>query len=57
VGHTGTRTVDAYREGGGVATLSQADALDGLDALPGFSWTVRDLCDAEGQVRFRPLAS
>ena len=44
--HPATRTVDAYREGGGVATLSQADALDGLDALPGFSCTVRDLFDA-----------
>ena len=44
--HPATRTVDEYRTGGGVATLTQGDALDGLDALPGFSCPVRELFDA-----------
>ena len=44
--HPETRTVDAHRAGGDAATLTQDDALDGLDALPGFSCTVRDLFDA-----------
>ena len=41
-----TRTVDAYREGGAVSTLTEDGALDGLDALPGFICPVADLFDA-----------
>ena len=33
--HAETRTVDVYRTGGAAATLSETDALDGLDVLPG----------------------
>ena len=44
--HPATRTVDAHRAGGGVATLTEGDVLDGLDALPGFSCPLRDLFDA-----------
>ncbi len=44
--HPATRTVDAHRAGGDVATLTDGDVLDGLDALPGFSCTLRDLFDA-----------
>ncbi len=44
--HPATRTVDAHRTGGRVTTLTEGDALDGLDALPGFSCTLRDLFDA-----------
>ncbi len=35
--HPDTRTVDAYRQDGDAATLSETDALDGLDLLPGFT--------------------
>ena len=35
--HPETRTVDAYRQDGDAATLSETDALDGLDVLPGFT--------------------
>ena len=44
--HPATRTVDAHRAGGDVATLTEGDVLDGLDALPGFKCTLRDLFDA-----------
>ena len=44
--HPATRTVDAHRAGGDVATLTEGDVLDGLDALPGFRCTLRDLFDA-----------
>ena len=36
----GTRTVDVYQPDEAVATLSDEDALDGLDALPGFACDV-----------------
>ncbi len=35
--HPETRTVDVYRADGDAATLSETDALDGLDVLPGFT--------------------
>ena len=35
--HPETRTVDVYRPGLAVSTLSDDDALDGADVLPGFS--------------------
>ena len=35
--HPETRTVDVYRTDGDAATLSETDALDGLDVLPGFT--------------------
>ena len=35
--HPETRTVDVYREDRDATTLSEGDALDGLDVLPGFS--------------------
>ncbi len=35
--HPETRTVDVYRTDGAAATLSETDALDGLDVLPGFT--------------------
>ena len=38
--HPETRTVDVYRQGGGAATLSETDALDGLDVLPDFTCAV-----------------
>ena len=40
-----TRTVDVYRAGAPVATLSDGDALDGGDALPGFTCAVSDIFD------------
>ena len=44
--HPATRTVDAHRAGGDIVTLTEGDVLDGLDALPGFKCTLRDLFDA-----------
>ena len=40
-----TRTVDVYRAGAPVATLAGGDALDGGDALPGFTCAVSDISD------------
>ena len=40
-----TRTVDVYRAGAPVATLADGDALDGGDALPGFTCAVSDIFD------------
>ena len=40
-----TRAVDVYREGRAASTLTENDALDGLDALPGFTCAVRDVFD------------
>ena len=37
------RAVDVHREGHPVAALGENDALDGLDALPGFSCPVREI--------------
>ena len=41
-----TRSVDGYREGRVASTLTENDALDGLDALPGFTCAVREIFDA-----------
>ena len=41
----GSRTVDVYRPGERTVTLGADDALDGLDVLPGFTCTVRDIFD------------
>ena len=41
--HPDTRTVDVHRTDNPVATLSEAEALDGLDVLPGFSCEVREI--------------
>ena len=41
--HPDTRTVDVHRTDNPVETLSEAEALDGLDVLPGFSCEVRDI--------------
>ena len=38
--HPETRTVEVYRPDGDAATLSESDALDGLDVLPGFTCAV-----------------
>ena len=38
--HPETRTVDVYRPDGDAATLSETDALEGLDVLPGFTCAV-----------------
>ena len=38
--HPETRTVDVHRPNHAVATLSDEDALDGLDVLPGFACEV-----------------
>ena len=40
-----TRTVDVHREGRGVETLDEDDALDGLDVLPGFRCPLRAVFD------------
>ena len=44
--HPDTRTIDAHRANRPVTTLRAADALDGLDVLPGFTCKVRDVFDA-----------
>ncbi len=41
-----TRSVDVYREGRAASTLTENEALDGLDALPGFTCAVREVFDA-----------
>ena len=40
-----TRTVDVYRAGSPAETLADGDALDGGDALPGFTCAVSDIFD------------
>lgn len=40
------RRVDVHRDGHPVVTLTASDALDGLDALPGFSCPVREIFGA-----------
>ena len=40
-----TRTVDVYRAGSPAETLTDGDALDGGDALPGFTCAVSDIFD------------
>ena len=42
------RRVDVHREGHPVAALTESDALDGLDVLPGFSCPVREVFGAGG---------
>ena len=44
--HPDTRMVDVYRRNRRAARLSDADRLDGLDVLPGFSCEVRAAFDA-----------
>ena len=41
--HPDTRTVDVHREGVPVAALSENDALDGMDVLPGFTCAVNEI--------------
>ena len=41
-----TRSVDVYREGRAAATLTENDALDGLDTLPGFTCAVSEVFGA-----------
>ena len=40
------RRVDVHREGHPVVALTESDALDGLDVLPGFSCPVREIFGA-----------
>ena len=40
------RRVDVHRDGHPVAALTESDALDGLDVLPGFSCPVREVFGA-----------
>ena len=40
-----TRTVDVYRPGHAVETLTDQDPLDGLDVLPGFTCAVSAVFD------------
>ena len=40
------RRVDIHRDGHPVVTLTESDALDGLDVLPGFSCPVREVFGA-----------
>ena len=44
--HPDTQTVDQYREGQPVRTLTAASNLDGSDVLPGFTCAVGDLFDS-----------
>lgn len=41
--HPDSRTIAAYRDGSGVATLTANDALDGMDVLPGFTCAVNEI--------------
>jgi Uma2 family endonuclease len=41
--HPDTRTVDVYAEGRPVTTLTEEDALDGLEVLPGFTCPVSEI--------------
>ena len=41
-----TRSVDVYREGRAASTLTENEALDGLDVVPGFTCAVREVFDA-----------
>ena len=43
--HPDTRTVDVYRGGRAVTTLTEDDSLDGLDVLPGFACAVGEVFD------------
>ncbi len=38
-----TRAVEVHREGHSVSTLTENDALDGIDVLPGFTCAVSDV--------------
>jgi Uma2 family endonuclease len=40
-----SRSVDVFRAGRAVSTLTENDTLDGLDTLPGFTCAVRDVFD------------
>ena len=40
-----TRTVDVHRRGLPIVTLTDQDALDGLNFLPGFTCPIRDIFD------------
>ena len=40
-----TRTVEVHREGHKVIVLTEADTLDGLDVLPGFTGAVSEIFD------------
>ena len=42
------RRIDVHRDGHAVVTLTESDALDGLDVLPGFSCAVREIFGAGG---------
>ena len=41
--HPDTRTIDVHHQEHRVSTLTETDALDGADVLPGFSCVVSDL--------------
>ena len=41
--HPDTRTIDVHHQEHRVSTLTETDALDGADVLPGFSCAVSDL--------------
>jgi Uma2 family endonuclease len=41
--HPDTRAVDVYTEGRPVTTLTEEDALDGLDVLPGFVCSIGEI--------------
>ena len=40
-----SRVVEVYPAGRAVSTLTEDDTIDGLDALPGFTCTVREVLD------------
>jgi len=46
VAHPDRRTVDVHRANHPVVTLSDAEALDGLDVLPGFTCEVQHIFEA-----------
>ena len=43
--HPSSRTVDVYRQDDSVTTLSEDDALEGDDVLPGFACHVSEVLD------------